>query len=304
MGVDLTRDQSAYGVGQPLIGVPNKPIISDRNPTANDKATLGQIWVNPTVNTAFILVSINNNAAIWAIQATPIAGNIIVPGFVQAGTGFIALAGGADITGNSTFHNDVTISGDLMLPGGDLYSAGGKIYADDFITITNPAIGLDLNENGIYGYGTDANIDVSVIPKGTGAFVIDGLWGGVLLSQWRFRQASVQTVDGAQTLLFTIPIADSEMVLMKAYINGFKDDYLHALSGEVFISGFRPHLGNVTQIGAKVTNGLKDNGAAATVAIDAVTDIPTQSLQILVTGAVGETWNWVVTANFMYTTHP
>lgn len=304
MGVDSTNNLTAYGVGQPLIGVPNKPIVSDRNPTANDKAALGQIWVNPTVNTAYILVSVVGNIATWGTYATPIVGDLVVGGTVTAGLGFIALAGGADITGNSTFHNDLTVSGDLLMPAGDIYATGGTVFADDFITVTNPAIGLDLNENGIYGYGTDANVDVSIIPKGDGSFVLDGLWGGVLLSQWRFRQASTQTVDGVQTILFSLPLADSEMILFKGYVNGLRDDYLHALSGEIFISAYRPHLGAITQIGAKVVNGLKDDTATATVALDAVVNVGTQSLDILVTGAAGEIWNWVVTANYMYTTHP
>lgn len=294
----------AYSIGQPTVGVPTEVITSDRNPTVNDKYNLGQIWVNPTVNTAYILVGITNNQAIWGTYATPIVGNLVVGGTVTAGLGFIALAGGIQATGNSAITGDLVVNGNITTPAGDITATTGNIYGSNIETNTNPAQTVSLFQNGVWGSGTDANVDVSIIPKGTGAFILDGLWGGVLLSQWKFRQASTQTVDGTQTILFSLPLADSEMILFKGYVNGLKSDYLHALSGEIFISAYRPNLGVITQIGAKVVNGLKDDTAAATVAVDAVVNVGTQSLDILVTGAVAETWNWVVTANYMYTTHP
>ena len=301
MGIDTTRDQVAYGMSQPLIGVPLKPIVSDRNPTGNDKAQLGQLWINPTVNTAYILVSVTNNVAIWGTYATPIPGNLVVGGTITAGLGLTVLAGGINITGNSTFNNDVTITGTLNMPS-DIHC--NALYANDIQTTTNPAIALDLNENGIYAAGTDVNVDVSVTTKGNGDFVLDCLFGSPLAAQWRTGQDWIQTLDGVRTILLTIPLAVEQMVTVKSTINAFKSTYDHALGGDIMISAYRPTAGNVTEIGNKVVSSYVDGGATPGVVVDADVDIPTQSVNIYVTGAIGETWNWVTTTSYMYTTHP
>ena len=305
MSLDNIRNQSAYGVGQPLIGVPSAPITSDRNPTTSDKAQLGQLWINPTTNTAFILVSIVNNLATWGTYSTPIVGNLVVAGSVTAGNGFIGLAGGANITGASIFHDDVTFDGDIDLPAGNITANAGIIKAFEFDTITDPTKGVSMWENYVYAIGTNPDVDVIVVPQGTdGEFVIDGLWGGVLLSQWRTFQASVQTVDATQTPLSSVILGDSEMIVMKSVINGFKSTYDHALSGDIMISAFRPAGGNITVIGAKVVTSYIDGTASPGIQVDADVDVPTQSVRLLVTGAAGETWNFVTTTSYMYTTHP
>lgn len=302
MGIDITRNNDAYGMGTPLIGVPHKPIVSDRNPTANDKGQLGQLWINPSVNTAYILVSTSNGTNVWGTYATPIAGDLVVGGSVTAGTGLITLAGGVTATGNSTFNGDVNINGDLQMPANDIYA--NTVYGFDIITSTNPAMGLDLNENGIYAIGTDADVDVSITTQGAGDVSIDCLFGSPLTAQWRIAQEWVQTADAVQTVLISIPLDDSEMVTIKAVINAFKSTHDHALGGDIMISAYRPAGGNVTEIGNKVVSSYIDATATAGISVDADVDIPTQSVNIYVTGALGETWNWVTTTSYMYTAHP
>jgi len=56
----------SYGLSQPLINQPPQPIISKRNPTGDDKAALGTLWVNSSNNTAYIITSIVANIANWA----------------------------------------------------------------------------------------------------------------------------------------------------------------------------------------------------------------------------------------------
>jgi len=55
----------SYGQNQPLIGIFPPPIVTTRNPTANDMADIGQIWINESANTAFVLTSIVANVATW-----------------------------------------------------------------------------------------------------------------------------------------------------------------------------------------------------------------------------------------------
>ena len=96
MAVNNQRD-TAYGLNQALIGLVPRPIVSRRNPTVNDKAPIGQIWVNRAVNTAYILTQITGNQAIWTQQASTV-GDLAVGGTITAGTGLVVTAGGATVT--------------------------------------------------------------------------------------------------------------------------------------------------------------------------------------------------------------
>lgn len=64
-----------YGLTQALIDIFPSPIISQRNPTVNDKAQYGQVWLNQTNNAIYMLVSIVGNVANWILLA-PNAGNL------------------------------------------------------------------------------------------------------------------------------------------------------------------------------------------------------------------------------------
>ena len=309
MGTDINTNLNAYGVGQPLISVPNKAIVTDRDPTSHDKAQIGQIWVNQMANIAYILVGIVNNQAIWGTYATPVVGNLVVGGSVTAGLGFVALAGGitstgaSSFTGATSFTGVTTFVGNVLIPNANLTATNGTISAFAFQT-TDVATNLYINQNGIYAAGANANIDVSVTTKGSGAFVIDGITGGGLNSQWRTSQSYIQTANAVPTVMFSIPIAPQEMIFFKAYVNGFKSTFDHSIGGEITIGAFRSTLGNVEQIGQKIISVYVDDTITAGITIDAEVDIPSQSVLLYVTGATGELWNWVTTYSYMYTTHP
>jgi len=59
--------QVSYGLSQPLINQSPQPIASKRNPTGDDKAMIGTLWVNSSNNTAYIITSIVANVANWAL---------------------------------------------------------------------------------------------------------------------------------------------------------------------------------------------------------------------------------------------
>lgn len=252
----------------------------------------------------------------------------------------IAGAGGITVTGSNLTHT-ITITGSGALgttnhavqvgtAGGGLNSIGvgatgtllaGSTGADPAFT-ANPTVTsitagdvytgnlataaavLDLQDNYIFAGGTGANVDVGVTTQGTGAFVIDCITGGGLGSQWRTIQRYVQTTDATETVLASIPLADSEMVTVSATINGFKSTFNHAAAGTISSSAFRPAGGNITTVGQHQVNFAADVGATAGINFLDYINVAGQTLEIHVIGAAAETWNWVTTLSYMYTTHP
>jgi hypothetical protein len=185
--------------------------------------------------------------------------------------------------------------------------ANAVVEAYEFDTITNPALALSLSENGIYAFSSNPldNVDLSVTTQGTGAFVIDCLPAdSTLNSQWRTAQAYVQTTDATVTTIVSIPLAQKQMITVSATINGFKSTYNHAAAGTISSSAFRPNAGNITVVGQHQINFAADAGATATVNIVDAINVGTQSFELHVTGAAGETWNWVTTYSYSYTTNP
>lgn len=292
MAVNNSRGLNAYSQGQPLVSVPNAVIQSERTPTASDKAPIGQIWVNTAANVAYILVSISNNQAIWGTYAGMVPGNLVVGGTVTAGLGFVALANGITATGNSTFNGNVIINGALTLP--------GTLYADRFQTTTNPATSVSLYDDGLWSVGTNADVNITIHPKGNGELIFDGIPVGFLLSEWHELQRSLQTFDAVPTNILSIPISSGEMVSVKALINGFKANFLDCVGGEIMVTAYRPAGGNVELVGAPIIN-VNYTSLVDTSDIDAETDIGTQSLNIKVIGVAATTYNWVTCSYYMYT---
>jgi hypothetical protein len=157
-----------------------------------------------------------------------------------------------------------------------------------------------MEDNGLFAGGTNPNVDISLTTQGTGCVVIDGITGGGLNSTWRTCQAVTQTLNATQTVLTTITLAAQEMATVTATVNGFKSTFDQSLGGTVTLSAYRPTGGNITLVGMVQTNFA----STSTAVLDADVNIGTQSIRILVTGVAAETWNWVTTYSYMYTTHP
>lgn len=56
---------TAYGFSQPLLDVFPAPIVSKRNPTTQDRARIGTLWINTLSNSPFVLTSVIDNEATW-----------------------------------------------------------------------------------------------------------------------------------------------------------------------------------------------------------------------------------------------
>jgi hypothetical protein len=161
MSLDNTRPEVAYGLSSALINTPSLPIVSVRSPTAQDKAPIGQEWVNKLTNQIYFLTSIVNNASTWVLvevgggagvfnsvtsatfvtagttitagtgitstlgDITASAGNIIAAGTVTGGTGVTATTGNiAASAGNITASGTVTGGTGLIATTGNITASG------------------------------------------------------------------------------------------------------------------------------------------------------------------------------------
>ena len=105
MSQNINR-QVAYGKSQGLIDIFNDPVVALRDPVVNDKADIGQLWVNKTLNTVWMLTSFVGGAAIWTEldNSGGGAGNITwttEAGGAVVGTnnhGYILIAGPTTVT--------------------------------------------------------------------------------------------------------------------------------------------------------------------------------------------------------------
>ena len=146
----------SYGLSQPLINVFAPPIISNRNPTTNDKAPFGTIWDNKVLNEAFVLTSTVANVSTW-ISIGGGAGtftNVVASGFITAGTTITAGTGITSTTGNIvatagavnagttmtagtgltvTAGNATITAGNVVITAGDLTASAGTASAESLV---------------------------------------------------------------------------------------------------------------------------------------------------------------------------
>lgn len=93
------QNNVAYSLGQPTSAISPEPIIAKRAPTPDDKAQPGTIWVDQTTDAAYILTTIQDNAARWSdVSGDGIQEIQTDLGIVAAANGQISLNGDTNIT--------------------------------------------------------------------------------------------------------------------------------------------------------------------------------------------------------------
>ena len=136
-------NNTAYSFGQgPLTDMAAVPIVSPRNPTANDTGyQLGQLWVATTSNNAYILTSVKAGLATWQlVEASGGAGVFssltVNPGpinltgaLTQVGTTLINTTGAAATTVGNATHGLTVAAGGLTVTAGGLTVTAGNIVA-------------------------------------------------------------------------------------------------------------------------------------------------------------------------------
>ncbi len=105
-----TVNDVAYGLTNPSQSLASKPIISRRNPTANDNAPLGTLWVNTVSGAYFVITSVVAGVANWQAQQTG-AGNFASVTITGAGTALDVTTGDIEVAGNSTLTGTLTVGG-------------------------------------------------------------------------------------------------------------------------------------------------------------------------------------------------
>lgn len=155
---------SLYGLPSPITAQTPPPVIAQRAPTSLDTGyPNGQMWVDQSGDGIYGLIEVAGGVATWSAlgggafavatltgdsgMATPIAGNINI----LTGANLTS-AGAADAI---TIDLDTTISGITSITSGT------------FVT-SSATLGTTYTTNTITATGSDANIDISLVPKGTG----------------------------------------------------------------------------------------------------------------------------------------
>lgn len=211
MALDNIRRNDAYGIEQALQRVFPAPIISRRNPTANDKAPIGQMWVNRTANTTYILSNIAGNAAVWGIGATTAVGNFAAGGSVTAGTGVIATT---SITAGTTI---TAGTGLVATTGGVTVAADGADISGtvDINTTTANVTSINRGGTGAVNIGNSA-ADTDI--EGTNVYVTLGDAAGAdyftVYSSTPAVMAAIDSLGNAQfTGNVTLDTAAAQFIL-------------------------------------------------------------------------------------------
>jgi len=141
---------------------------------------------------------------------------------------------------------------------------------------------------------TGNNINV----VGTGLLTVTGNPGTstLTISQLNAGANTAQTVGLVTVNIISLPVADSEMVTIKATINGLRDNFADAWGGEVIFTVLRPAGGDVTVVGAPIINA----NTTSTADISGSVNIGTEMAEINVIGVAGQTWNWTAYYEFFY----
>lgn len=198
-----------YGFPDPSPKASPPPVIADRAPTTADTGySLGQEWIYEGT-AAYILLGVSGGSATWeetgggSVQVGTLTGD---SGTATPAAGNIQIAGGTNIT-TSAATSVVTVDLDATL-------TGLTSVASTTITTNVAAAQLSLAGTTISGTGTDANISLTLTPKGTGG--VNVTTGSLSLSgaasQLRVEGGAATDFIGTGTLTAgTVTIANTNI---------------------------------------------------------------------------------------------
>lgn len=166
---NFTNINSAMGYQNPVQGLAPLPIVARRNPTINDKATIGQLFINEATNTGFICLGELNNLTQWGVlaqaavtvannsnppvatinaltgvaQFTIVAGTVIAPAGTEIFTindSYLTATSAVSVTVSSNSGTGVTQLGGVVTAAGtmgvEVVNAGaGNIAVGNIVTI-------------------------------------------------------------------------------------------------------------------------------------------------------------------------
>ena len=289
---------------------------------ASDKSIL-------VVGTAGDTPAFTDSPTVTTMYATTFDTNVAAAGVTLSGTTLAADGTDANIpiyltpkgTGTVSSSNGlVATSGNISATSGNIIATAGSVSASTTVTAgttsyattfdTNIAAAkLQISGTTISSAGTDTDVDIAMTTKGAGEIQFTTIEGGelsfrgievgFLATRWRTAQRSIQTTDETITPIITIPLANSIMVSIKAYVNGFQDDYKEALGAEVFLTAYRSSTSDIIIAGAPIIN-VNYSNLIDTSDVYAGIDTVANTVYVSVQGTP-DPWNWVTSFNYMYT---
>jgi len=159
-------NQSAYGLTQALINIPQAPIVANRAPTTADKAQIGTTWVNLPADDYYVLTSIVNNLANWQLLA---AGTGALDQLTSNSGVAIAAGGNVNVVGGGATNITTSATGStLTVAVISSPSFGGTVTAATGFTATTGNItastgnfvatlgGINVATTGVFGTGVTA----------------------------------------------------------------------------------------------------------------------------------------------------
>lgn len=158
------QSESLYGLPQPIVNASKAPIVSVRSPSALDIGySIGQVWINKTAGTVFILASNIAGAATWLS-----IGGTLTPAVASLVTGAAGVA--STLAGNvwSATGTNAAITltltpkgtGGVTITSGDLTVSNGNILVS---TVTK---GLEIKA------GAGGRLGSSTLVAGTKSIAI------------------------------------------------------------------------------------------------------------------------------------
>ncbi len=136
----------AYGLSEPLINEAPRPIKANRQPTTADTGYLvGQLWIYSAAQSAYILVLVANNSAVWqlleasggagvfsslvVVGPTTLQGTVLIntsgSGVTTIGTGGTGAVNIGNATGNTAVTGSMVVSGSVTAGTGLIATTGG-----------------------------------------------------------------------------------------------------------------------------------------------------------------------------------
>lgn len=202
MSVNL-QPNVVYGLSDDLIQVLPMPIVAHRDPTIHDIAPLGQVWLNETAGTAFLLTRVVNAVSTWVNQPGGNAAfnNLTInPGPVAITSTLTTITGSANVPQVIFLHANAgaaetieiqssqgtsATSIDINSTVGGVTLAGGLATGDAVnITAFNAAGGIDMDAGALISLNTTTAAGNIQIVGGTntaaGNAVIQNTYTGVV----------------------------------------------------------------------------------------------------------------------------
>jgi hypothetical protein len=157
---NLNRESVGYGLSEALPALAKKPIVAKRAPLAADTGyPIGQLWMFPSVNLAYILTSIGAGVATWQLISASGNAGLFTTLTSSGNTNLATNAGSTFAAGNTT--GTITIGGAAQTGAVNVGTSSGTV-----------SVGI--------GNGTGAN-SVFIATGGTGSTAIGNATGVINL---------------------------------------------------------------------------------------------------------------------------